>query len=87
MVMGLCFLVYSLGNRALRQYLKRGSQIIHNKLGKRTATPTLRWMFQCFMSIHLLTLASLKQISNLSEHRRWILQFFRASCGKYYLLS
>ncbi|CDN16525.1 hypothetical protein RintRC_2523 [Richelia intracellularis] len=60
MVMGLCFLVYSLGNRALRQYLKRGSQIIHNKLGKRTATPTLRWMFQCFMSIHLLTLASLK---------------------------
>ena len=60
MVMGLCLLVYSLGNRALRQYLKRGSQIIQNKLGKRTATPTLRWMFQCFMSIHLLTLASLK---------------------------
>ena len=52
MVMGLCFLVYSLGYRALRQSLKRGSQTIQNQLGKPTATPTLRWVFQCFMSIH-----------------------------------
>ncbi|CDN13164.1 hypothetical protein RintRC_2342 [Richelia intracellularis] len=44
-------------------------------------------MFQCFMSIHLLTFASLKQISNLSKQRCWILQFFGAPCGKYYLLS
>ncbi|NRB07146.1 MAG: IS1634 family transposase, partial [Richelia sp.] len=54
--------------------------------GKPTATPTLGWMFQCFMSIHLLTFASLKQISNLSEERCWILQFFGAPCGKYYHL-
>ncbi|CDN12630.1 hypothetical protein RintRC_4656 [Richelia intracellularis] len=67
MVMGLCLLVYSLGQRALRQSLKRGSQTIQNQLGKATATPTLRWVFQCFMSIHLLTFACLKQISNLSE--------------------
>ncbi|NRB09035.1 MAG: IS1634 family transposase, partial [Richelia sp.] len=86
MVMGLCLLVYSLGNRTLRQSLKRGSQTIQNQLGKPTATPTLRWVFQCFMSIHLLSFASLKQISNLSEQRCWILQFFGAPCGKYYLL-
>ena len=86
MVMGLCFLVYSLGQRALRQSLKRDSQTIQNKLGKPTATPTLRWVFQCFMSIHLLKLAFLKQISNLSEQRCWILQFFGAPCHKYYLL-
>ena len=49
MVMGLCLLVYSLGQRALRQSLKRGSQTIQNQLGKPTATPTLRWVFQCFM--------------------------------------
>ena len=41
MVMGLCLLVYSLGHRALRQSLKRGSQTIQNQLGKPTATPTL----------------------------------------------
>ena len=86
MVMGLCWLVYSLGHRALRQSLKRGSQTIQNQLGKPTATPTLRWVFQCFISIHLLTFASLKQISNLSEQRCWILLFFGAVCGKYYLL-
>ncbi|CDN16221.1 hypothetical protein RintRC_7554 [Richelia intracellularis] len=86
MVIGLCLLVYSLAQRALRKCLKRGSQIIQNQLGKATATPTLRWVFQCFMSIHLLTFASLKQISNLSEQRCWILQFFGAVCRKYYLL-
>ena len=86
MVMGLWLLVYSLGQRALRQSLKRGAQTIQNQLGKPPATPTLGWVFQCFMSIHLLTLASLKQISNLSEQRCWILQFFGVPCGKYYLL-
>ncbi|CDN14666.1 hypothetical protein RintRC_2414 [Richelia intracellularis] len=44
-------------------------------------------MFQYFMSIDLLTFACLKQISNLSEQGCWILQFFGAACGKYYLLS
>ena len=53
MVMGFCLLVYSLGLRALRQDLKGGSQTIQNQLGKRTANPTLRCVFQCFMSIHL----------------------------------
>ncbi|CDN15168.1 hypothetical protein RintRC_7057 [Richelia intracellularis] len=43
-------------------------------------------MFQCFISIHLLTFASLKHISNLSEQRCWILQCFGAPCRKYYLL-
>ncbi|NRB09482.1 MAG: hypothetical protein HRU34_21980 [Richelia sp.] len=38
------------------------------------------------MSIHLLTFACLQQISNLSEQRCWILQFFGAPCRKYYLL-
>ncbi|YAG05926.1 hypothetical protein NSTC731_02209 [Nostoc sp. DSM 114167] len=42
MVMGLCLLVYSLGQRTLRQSLKQASQTIQNQLGKPTATPTLR---------------------------------------------
>ncbi|CDN13165.1 hypothetical protein RintRC_2343 [Richelia intracellularis] len=41
MVMGLCLLLYSRGQRALRQSLKRSSQTIQNQLGKATATPTL----------------------------------------------
>lgn len=87
MVMGLCLLVYSLGQRALRQALERAKKTIDNQLGKPTSTPTLRWVFQCFMSIHLVTVAQIKQIANLTHERQWILQFFGAPCRKYYLLS
>lgn len=87
MLMGLCLLVYSLGQRSLRQALERAKQTIDNQLGKPSAKPTLRWVFQCFMSIHLLTVNGVKQITNLTGERLWILQFFGAPCRKYYLLS
>jgi transposase len=86
MIMGLCLLVYSLGQRALRQALNRAKATIDNQLGKPTATPTLRWVFQCFMSIHLVTVAQIKQITNLTQERHRILNFFGAPCQKYYLL-
>lgn len=86
MVMGLCLLVYSLGQRTLRQALERAKQTIKNQLGKPTTTPTLRWVFQCFMSIHLVSVAGRQQIINLTDERRWILQFLGAPCQKYYLL-
>ena len=87
MVMGLCLLVYHLGQRSLRLALKVAEQTIPNQLGKPTSTPTLRWVFQCFMSIHLITFASIKQISNLTSERSHILQFLNPSCRQYYLLS
>lgn len=87
MVMGLCLLVYSLGQKALRQALARAKQTINNQLGKPTATPTMRWVFQCFMSIHLVTVAGVKHIANLTDERCWILQFLGAPCQKYYLLN
>lgn len=40
--MGLCLLVYSLGQRSLRQALERTQQSIDHQLGKPTAKPTLR---------------------------------------------
>ncbi|MCC5601476.1 IS1634 family transposase [Nostoc sp. CHAB 5714] len=87
MVMGLCLLVYSLGQKALRQALERAKKTIDNQLGKPTSTPTLCWVFQCFMSIHLLTVDQIKQIANLTPERQLILQFFGSPCRKYYLLS
>lgn len=87
MVMGLCLLVYSLGQRALRQALEQAKQTISDQLGKPTATPTMRWVFQCFMSIHLVTIAGMKQIANLTDERLWILQFLGTPCRKYYLLT
>jgi hypothetical protein len=38
-------------------------------------------------AIHLVVVAGHKQVSNLSAQRLKILQFFGASCGRYYLLE
>ena len=86
MVMGLCLLVYSLGQRQLRQALAQAQQTIPNQLGKPTATPTLRWVFQCFQAVHLIRFNCQHYISNLHEHRLWILNFLGSSCHKYYFL-
>lgn len=87
MLMGLCLLVYTLAQRQLRQVLSESKSSIKNQLGKLTARPTLRWIFQCFQSIHLLIINGVKQISNLTDERLWILTFFPGSCRRYYLIE
>ncbi|BDA74283.1 transposase [Calothrix sp. PCC 7716] len=86
-LMSLCLLVYNLGQRELRNSLKRIKIGIKNQLGKLTLSPTLRWVFQCFQGIHLLTLNSVNQIVNLTTERQFILSCLPSSCQKYYLLS
>jgi transposase len=86
MIMGLCLLVYNLGQRQLRQALQQSNQTIPNQLGKGTPCPTLRWVFQCFMAVHFVVLNGVKQIVNLTDDRQWILQFLGSACRQYYLL-
>lgn len=86
LVMGLCLLVYSLGQRYLRSQLRQANSTLKNQLGQPTLSPTLRWIFQCFQSVHFLQVATVKQISNLTQERLDILKFFPASCRAYYLL-
>lgn len=86
-LMSLCLLVYNLGQRELRNSLKRVKIGIKNQLGKLTISPTLRWVFQCFQGIHLLTLNRINQIINLTSERHFILNCLPSSCQKYYLLS
>ncbi|PZV03902.1 MAG: IS1634 family transposase, partial [Leptolyngbya sp.] len=87
MVMGLCLLVYNLGQRQLRQALQQANQTLPNQLGKGTQRPTLRWVFQCFMAVHYVMLNGIQQVVNLTDERRRILQFFSSNCRQYYLLS
>ncbi|MEW5859669.1 MAG: IS1634 family transposase [Cyanobacteriota bacterium] len=87
LVMGLCLLVYTLGQRQLRLALEQSQLGIKNQLGKLTRRPTLRWVFQCFQAVHLITIAHTKQITNLTPERLNILRFFPSSCRQYYLLS
>ncbi len=87
MLMGLCLLVYSLGQRELRHRLKEAKTGLKNQLGKLTEKPTLRWIFQCFQGIHLLVQSGKKQVVNLTEERQRILSFFSLSVQNYYILS
>ena len=84
-LMSLCLLVYNLGQRELRNSLKRAQTGVKNQIGKLTDHPTLRWIFQCFQGIHLLTLNGIQQVINLKKERSFILELLPSSCQKYYL--
>lgn len=85
-LMSLGLLVYNLGQRQLRNSLKRIKVGIKNQLGKLTISPTLRWVFQCFQGINFLSLNGVNQIINLTSERHFILNCLPSSCQKYYLL-
>ena len=85
--MGLCLLVYTWGQRQLRQTLTRTQSPVKNQLGRPTDRPTLRWIFQCFQSIHLLLQTGVVQVSNLTEERLHLLKLFPPSSQRYYLQS
>lgn len=87
LIMGLCLLIYTLGQRQLRQSLTRTQSTVRNQLGRPTNRPTLRWIFQCFQSIHWFFQSGEAQVSNLTEERLHLLKFFPASSQRYYLLS
>jgi transposase len=86
MIMVLCLLVYNLAQRQLRLALALAQDTIPNQLGKPTNSPTLRWVFQCFMAVHLVSFQNLTQVVNLSSSRLHILKFFSLACQRYYLL-
>ena len=86
LIMGLCLLVYTLGQRQLRQTLQLRNARVPNQLNYPTQSPTLRWIFQCFQSIHVLLVHQTVEISNLSDERLSLLKFFPLACQRYYLL-
>jgi hypothetical protein len=66
--------------------LEQAGEGIKNQVGKLTMRPTVRWVFQSFQSVHLLTLDGIKQITNLTPERRKILDFLGAAALRYYQL-
>ena len=86
MVMGLALLVYSLGQREVRQTLAASQETLADQKGKQTSRPTLRWLLQCFLSVHLVWVDGVKTLIKLTEPQKAILQFLSPNCRKYYLL-
>jgi transposase len=87
MIMTLALMVYSLGQRQLRQSLKLTNSHLPNQKGQPTARPTLRWILQCFQSVHLVFVDGIKSSIQLTDRQKLILQFFSPSCHRYYFLS
>ncbi|MCA2812375.1 MAG: IS1634 family transposase [Microcystis sp. M090S1] len=87
MIMGLCLLVYTLAQRQIRNALLESKSTIKNQLGKATNSPTLRWIFQCFHCIHLITLNQEEHISNWNKDRDFILRLLPDDCLRYYQLA
>ena len=86
MIMGLCLLVYTLAQRQIRNALKESKSTIKNQLGKATNRPTLRWIFQCFQCIHLVTINQEEYISNWNQDRDFVLRLLPDDCLRYYQL-
>ena len=86
MIMGLCLLVYNLGQRKLRQQLSATNEGVRNQVKKLTNKPTMRWIFQMFQAVHLVTVNGEKQVSNLTQDRQDILKHLGQCCSRYYLI-
>jgi transposase len=86
MIMGLCLLVYNLAQRKLRQHLSATNDRVKNQAKKLTNKPTMRWIFQMFQAVHLVTINGAKQVSNLTQERQDILQHLGEYCCEYYLI-
>ncbi|MEM9009524.1 MAG: IS1634 family transposase [Cyanobacteria bacterium P01_F01_bin.86] len=86
MIMGLCLLVYSIGQRQLRSSLASLEETVSNQRGQPTKRPTLRWVLQCFQSVHLVWVDARKWSIKLNDSQTHILRFLGSACQKYYFL-
>lgn len=76
--------VYTLAQRQIRAALLALKSTVKNQLGKTINNPTLRWIFQCFQSIHLVTLNQETDIFNLTAEQNFLLTFLPKDCRRYY---
>ena len=85
--MALALLVYTLGQRQLRAQLSRLNETVLDQKQKPTRTTTLRWVFQAFQAIRLMTMNAQQPVSNLSGERRKIIRLMGSPCCQYCLLK
>ena len=87
LVMALTLLVYSLGQRQLRAQLAHADDTVLDQKQRPTRLPTFRWILQKFQAIHLVSIGSSQQVSNLSDERRKIIRLMGFPACRYYLLN
>lgn len=75
MVMTLCLLVYSSIEHKVRIKLRENGENFLNQKRKPTQNPTARWVFFCFLGLHIVYINGEKQqVTNVKERHRIILR-------------
>jgi transposase len=75
MIMTLCLLVYAALEYRLRQALADTQTTVPDQQGKPTHRPTMRWVFQLFVGIHVLLIAGqTAMILNLKSPQQHVIQ-------------
>ena len=92
MIMGLALLVYALAERQLRLALEQKNETIPDQKGKPTHKPTLRWVFQIFEGLEILSIwigdqRVQRQVLNLRLVHIQVLRLFGPQIQKCYLID
>jgi len=92
MIMGLALLIFALGERQLRQALKQNNEAIPDQKGKPTQTPTMRWVFQVFEGLDVLSIWAdghliARQMMNLRPVHQQIIRLLGPQVQKFYLFD
>ncbi|HMN29527.1 MAG TPA: IS1634 family transposase [Caldilineaceae bacterium] len=92
MIMGLALLIYALAERQLRLVLAKRNDTIPDQKGRPTQTPTIRWVFQIFEGIDILSIwvngqQTARQVLNLRPVHQQIIELFGPHVRHCYLFS
>lgn len=91
MVMCLSLLVYTIGERKLRNLLNQNHETILNQVRKPTERPTLRWIFQIFEDVHIIKIEteneSIYESKNLRQDAIKTLKLLGTDYMETYLLK
>lgn len=92
MIMGLALLIFALGERQLRLALQQNNETIPDQKNKPTQNPTLRWVFQTFEGLDVLSVWAddrliLRQVLNLRPVHQQIIRLLGPQVKKCYLTN
>ena len=92
MIMGLALLVYALAERQLRLALEEKNETLPDQKGKPTQKPTLRWVFQIFEGLDILSIwvgdqRVQRQALNIRPVHIQVLRLFGPQIQRCYLID
>jgi transposase len=92
MIMGLALLIFALGERQLRLALKLSNQTVPDQKRKPTQNPTLRWVFQIFEGLHVLSVivdgrVTARKMLNLRPVHQQIIRLLGPQVQKCYFFA